>query len=447
MTGHPGWLCLGGVEIVNQDRAATYAANGWAPSGWELSGCDTCGPDFALALEENNGQYSNPGSDVAPWFSTTEPNSFDFGGLYVTSVDGLGPGVSTRSLTSRATGRGSFIGPEIQAAPEIVVTGLLFGRTSCAVAYGFRWLTMALKGSACANGCDGDDLTFLDCCPGLCDDAPGFVSYADCLDPHIRTLKGVQLIASPRVTTEYGDSCSCCTNSASLMQVTFTLAASQPCVYRDPVAVSTDVLFDLEDISPCVIWTLIDSDDDCLANNDPCAAPADCLADPFCPPPLAPPTAPAPSNPCICLPLQTVRSCTTIDPIDIPEWAEGDLIITIKAGSADLRQLSMTFIPNPLGQPVDDLDPCTACGEVTLSRIPAGASFVMDGTTRTVTIDCPGSGPTDAGSLLGSAGGQLPFRFPEIACGGTPYVLCVTADATSVAADASVSAAIAVREC
>jgi hypothetical protein len=107
----------------------------------------------------------------------------------------------------------------------------------------------------------------------------------------------------------------------------------------------------------------------------------------------------------------------------------------------------MTFIPNPLGQPIDDLDPCAACGEVTLSRIPAGASFVMDGTTRTVTIDCPGSGPTDASPLLGQGGGQLPFRFPEIACGGTPYVLCVTADATSVAADASVSASIAVREC
>lgn len=442
---HDGWACLGGIELWNQDRASTYAANGWAPQGWELSGCDTCGPDFALALEETNGRYSNPGSDRAPWFSTTEPNSFDFGGLYVTSVDGLGPGPSTRSLTNRATGRGSFIGPEVQESPQVVVTGLLFGRTSCAVAYGYRWLTMALKGSACGDGCDGDDLTFLDCCPGLCDDAPGFVSFAECLDPHIRTLKGVQMISSPKITAEYGDACSCCPDSAALLQVTFTLAATRPCVYRDPVAVATDVPFDLTP-SGCVVWTLIDADDEC-PNQDPCSAPADCLTDPFCPQPVAPPTPPAPSNPCICLPLQTVQACVTIDAVDIPEWAEGDPIITINAGSKDMRQVTMTFIPNPLNQPIEDLDPCTACGEVTLSRIPAGSSFVMDGTTRTVTIDCPGSGPADAGALLGSTGGTLPFRFPEIACGGTAYVLCVTADAMSVAADASISAAIAVREC
>lgn len=443
---HDGWACLGGVELWNQDRVSAYAQSGWAPSGWELSGCDTCGPEFALAMEETNGAYSNPGSDKAPWFSTTEPNSFDFGGLFVLGVDGLGPGRSSRSLTNRANGRGSFIGPKIQESPQIVVTGLLVGRTSCAVAYGFRWLTMALEGSACSDGCEGDDLTFLDCCPNLCDEGDDFTSYADCLDPHIRTLKGVKLISSPVITAEYGDPCNCCSNSASVLQVTFTLAASQPCVYRDPVEIVTDQPMSAE-ADDCVIWTLIDADDECPASDDPCAAPDDCLVDPSCPVPPAPPTPPAPSNPCICLPLQRAQTCVTIDSIDIPEWAEGDPIITIKAGSKAMRQINMLFIPNPLNQPVEDLDPCTACGEVTLSRIPANASFTMDGTTRTVTIDCPGSGLTDAGPLLGSTGGQLPFRFPEIACGGIPYVLCVSADATSVAADATISASIAVREC
>lgn len=446
MTGHPGWLCLGGMEIINQDRVSTYAQSGWAQSGWDLSGCDTCGPELALALEESNGAYSNPGSDRAPWFSTTEPNSFDFGGFYVLDVDGLGAGKTSRTQTPRASGRGSFLGPEIQESPQIVVTGLLVGRTACAVAYGFRWLSMALRGSACTDGCEGDDLTFLDCCPDLCDEDPSFTSYAACIEPHYRTLKDVRLVSSPNITAQFGDSCSCCPNSASMLQVTFTLAASQPCVYRDPVQVVTDTPLSAM-AGPCVIWSLIGVDDECPSENDPCNAPSDCLADPTCPTPVPPPAPPAPSNPCICLPLQTAKTCVDIPAVTIPEFTEADPIITIKSGSKPLRQITVSFLPNPFDQPIDNLDPCTACGEVTLSRIPANSSFVMDGTTRTVQIDCPGSGFIDAGPLLGAMGGQLPFRFPDIACGGVPYVLCVTADATTIANDASVSVAIAVREC
>lgn len=429
------------MEIVNQERVYTYA-QAMNCSGATIQDCDSCGPQMAVALEDPNGVYTDPVTDEAPWYSTTEPESADFAGFYQLEITGLQPGDITRSLTGRASGRGQFLGPETWAAPQVVVTGLLLGKTPCATAYGYRWLRTALRGAVCGDGCEGEDLTFLDCCPTW---EPGG-DPVDEIEPRLRMLKGVKVISSPKITGQFGDSCAC-HDSSTMLQVTFTLAADEPCVYRPPVEVVSGVLFDVEDPEPCVIWIPVGDGEECPASVDPCAGPADCIADPACPAPPAPPAAPLPTNPCICFPLQTVTACADIPTATIPEWAEGVAIVRINSGSADLRQVRMTFIPNPFNQAPEDLDPCNACGEVTLSRIPANSQFVMDGTTQTVTIICPGSGPTDAYPLLGSTGGSLPFRFPEIDCGGMAYVVCVTADALTTAADASVSVEIAVREC
>lgn len=438
---HSGWLCLGGTEIVNQERVSTYAAAGWKPERWVIDKCNSCGPEIAYALEEPNGLYSNPGSDKAPWFSGSEPDSFDFGGLYVLAITGLGPGQFTRSSTQRASGLGAVFGPGVQASPLIVVTGLLLGRTCCAVEYGYRWLSNVLRGS-CGADCDGDDLAFLDCCPEWCDDSPEFTSYADCMEPFLRTMKNVTLVAAPVITARYGGSCGC--DGAAIMQVQFTLSAGQPCVFRPPTEVESGVAFNLDEVTPCPTWIPTDPGTPCLGTN--CAEPADCLADPLCAPPAKPPVPPPPSNPCICNPFQTVSACIDLPSTAIPEFAEGVPIIEVSSGSDELRQVKMRFIPNPLGLPVDELDPCTACGEVTLSRIPPFSTFRMDGMERTVTILCPGDAVADATPLLGVADGRLPFRFPEIAC-SSAYTMCVEADSVTVAPDASISLSIAVREC
>ena len=34
--GHSGYACLGGMELWNQERVATYAANGWKPPGMSV---------------------------------------------------------------------------------------------------------------------------------------------------------------------------------------------------------------------------------------------------------------------------------------------------------------------------------------------------------------------------------------------------------------------------
>lgn len=442
---HPGYACLCGNEIWNNERVATYAQAGWSPQGTEVNKCNACGPELALAFGENQ-VYSNPGTDQAPWFAASEPESFDFGGLYVMSVEGLGAGVKSRSTRARASGQGAFFGPMVQAAPVITVRGLLMARTCCAAQYGLRWLSNVLAGP-CNDDCAGCDLTFLECCPEWCEDAPDFVSYADCVAPYLRKLKGVTLISGPTITDRIGATCGCgCAScdGGKLLEVTFTLSASMPCVYRDPVLIEDGVAFSPVTDTGCTNWILTPHNTPCI---DECADPPDCIADPFCTPVVAPPTAPPATNGCICTPFSTVSACIDIPAATIPDFATGVPVITISSGSQQLRQVSMQFYLNPLGQDPSTFNPCDACGEVTLSRIPPDSVFTMDGSTRTVTITCPGQEPVDATPLLGQSGGRLPFRFPEIGCGGVQYTMCVQADAATVAPDASIGVSMVIKEC
>lgn len=436
------WLCLGGVEIVNQQRTTTYAQNGWRPPRFVVEDCGGCGPEIAYALGEPNGEYSNPGSDQAPWFSASEPESLDFGGLLALDITGLEPGQLTRSSTTRGSGVGSFLSRPQQEGATVTVTGVLLGRTCCSVWYGYRWLRNVLRGS-CDSDCTGDDLTFLDCCPEWCEDGPEFTSYEACMAPYVRMLKGVSLSQSPSITGRYGEACGC--GGAQAMTVTFQLSATEACVYREPVEVASGVTFDLDSPIDCPVWVPTPAGVVCVEEPG-CVPAADCVVDPLCPVPAPPPTPPVAINPCVCEPLGKVQACITIEPDLIPEFAEAVPIIEVAAGSSELRQVNVRFTLNPLGLPPDQLDPCLACGEVTLSRVPPNAVFRMDGQNRTVTIECPGSAVTDAGPLLGSAGGRLPFTFPEIDC-SSRYTMCVTADSDTTAADATVSLSLAVREC
>lgn len=451
---YTGWLCYGGMEIVNNCRVGVYAGNGWKPSHATVKGCGCCGDpdDMAKALGQPGGKYNSPGTDKAPWFSTTEPESGDFGGLLVTSVTDLGPGQFTRTTTPRANGRGSFLGSGQQPGAVIVVRGYLIGKTCCAADYGFRWLSQVLR-SACGDDCDGADLTFLDCCPPLCDDSPDFVSYEDCLAPYLRTLKGVAVTSSPRIIDRLGNSCGDCgCGGCPIMQVEFTLSSTEPCVFRDPVLVESGVIFEpgLPE-SPCPEWVVVA--DGATCTTDPCDETEDCLSA-ICATPTSPPKPPAVLNPCVCDPMTTAQVCINIPGNLLPEYAEAVPVVTVHSGSAPLHQVRIRFWVNPLSLPVSELDPCDACGEVTIAGIPMDSTFTMDGTMNSVTVTCPGTGEQDATPLLGSAGGRLPFRFPEIPCGGVAYTACVEAEyGTAVEREgllfvpASVDLSLVIREC
>jgi hypothetical protein len=439
------WLCLGGTPLTEACRSQVYAQNGFRPHGVEINACGCCGTPAQWAAAMDDAPYTNPTDDKAPWYSTSEPDSGDFGGFMVTSIDGLGAGPITRSLTQRANGRGSFLGPAVQSSPVITITGILFGKTCCSVDYGLRWLGNVLQGS-CGADCDGDQLAFLDCCPDFDACATAAVTPYDCLTPHLRYLEGVQLVASPKINQRYGACCGDC-NGTAYMEISFQLAATSPCVYRNPVHLATDQPFDAADPVACdITWVLVGPGGTC-PDDTICAEPDDCLAGDPCADVPSPPTAPVPSNPCICTSFNTRRTVVEIPAGSIPEYTEGVPVVSVFSGPKDLRQLRVRFWLANAGQTVDELDPCTACGEVTLSRVPTGSTFTFDAKTRKATITCPDANDVDATPLMGSAGGRLPVEWPEIQCAGARYLVSVEADSDSVSPESTVSLDLYAADC
>src|SRR5262249_36861937 len=157
----------------------------------------------------------DPVSDLAPWYDPDVPESADFAGLMVLSVDGLDDYPVRRSTTAAVSG-GASIGPARAQPRTLTVTGILLGATCCAVDYGLHWLGEALVG--CTEGnCDGDCLTLYNCCPGQAMTATDFNAA------HRRTLRRAALVSGPTPTARTGDGCAAgtCQLGADIVTVEF----------------------------------------------------------------------------------------------------------------------------------------------------------------------------------------------------------------------------------
>lgn len=436
------WLCYAGTEIANSARSYAYANNGLKPHTMTVKDCGCA--DLAAMLGEQ--PYRRPDLDANPpaWVDPNDVDSYEFGGLIISRVDGLDAAPVDRPMTSRL-GDGAVPGRRRYGARIITVTGVLIGSSCCGIAYGRRWLNAVLAGSqGCGDtGCGGDDLQYLDCCPEICEDAAAFTSYVECAAPHWRTLRDVVLTSEVQVISEIGGGCECCQTCPAL-EVTFQLTAGWPYAYRDPIEIATCVAFPpADDDDVCEAWS---TDPDCMSDEQLCAAqePMPCPLDPACPVPVVP-ELPLPSNGCQCDPVAgRVRSCITVPASAAPSWFDAVPIIDLTAGALPLRSIRIRFYPNPLGLGIDQLDPCGFCAELNVSYLPAGASLSLDGTVQQGVVRCPGRAPTSASSVLaGPAGG--PLTWPVIEC-GAPYLVCVEADAGSISPASCVSLSTAVRE-
>lgn len=444
---YEGFICLGGLEIVNNDRTVAYSRNRITDPDCVSGDCFPIADDCGRCPTIHTGDiYLSPADDPAPWFDPSVPESAEFHGLLVTSVTGLGPGKVTRSTTGRASGIGEILGQSRQASPVVTVTGILLGESCCGMDFGRRWLSAMLTGG-CGDAarCRGEDMVFYTCCPDEGVTSPGespAESPAEVFGAFSRTLKGAALISGiETVEMVQNPGCPC-----PLEKIEFQVAASWPCMFTPAAVLGTDVPFvpfepPIDDACRFHWVKCPDGPRDC---DDPNL----CLIDPNCPPPMKPPRPPAIKNPCTCAPWAPASGCFDIDALDIPDHADGIPIITIRSGADELKHVSIRVYQNPLGLAPEELDPCAACGAVLVSRIPPNSVFIMDGTDRSVTVICPGNAPTDASPLLAQAGGRLPFEWPEIACGTITYTVCVEVDADTLdQVGASFDVALAAREC
>lgn len=435
----PNYLCLGGVEIVNMSRTSQLIAAGFGPPGITCGGdCAPC-PDLDKGLGVTGGY--NPVD--SPWFDSAEPDSADFAGLLVTSVTGLGPGAFSRSVTPNAN-IGATLGQGVQAAPLIVVTGLLMAATCCGMDFGLRWLRSALKGGCTQKSlCAGDDLTFLNCAVDFSDEDCGPVDFVAELAPYYRTFKNAALVSGPTITQTIPRGCPDC-YECGITEVSFTLAAADPCVYREPVTIVSSEMFTEVTSTDCVVWVDNTTGD---AECSDCPGDADCATDPNCQD-VSPPAMPTLTSACVddCILTSVYRACFDIPASIFPTTTEGTLILSIYTGDAPMRGIEIKVWENPLGLPVDELLDCNVCGQFSVSYVAAASTLTVDGAARTAMIACPGGATVRANPFITSGNGQAGFTYPQLAGCTELYSVCISAH-PEVSPLASVTAQAVIREC
>lgn len=452
------YLSLGGVEIANHARLEAYLASVGSPLvAAEVCRCETFTGDLVGDLP-----YTTPDDldSPAPWWDPDVPESEEFAGLLVLNVDGLDDFPVKRTVTNAVVGGGS-IGPARALPRTITVTGILLGSTCCGVDYGLHWLGEALRG--CTGGeCDGDCLTLYNCCP------PDDMTPEEFNARHRRSLRRVALVDGPNVVSRTGSGCTSgeCSTGADVVTVEFVLTAGSPWLWTDPIPVM-EVAPPADESDECVTWCIHGvppdtyclevADDDCppgtlsapVSEGDecawpvheeepeipctgpcrlaPCEDPTAACADPSCMPPAPPmPTAP---DTCFCLPLAVERECYDMDLTDRPGWSVDVPMITIRAGSDELRNVSISFYERSDGD--DDL----TCGQIAdrercnphsvyhVAYVPAGGALTIDGQVGRALVECGGVCETSP-DVYGRDG--APPIFAAFECAS--YCVCIESD-------------------
>lgn len=458
------YLTLDSVEIVNHTRLQAYITNGLVTGYDHLEAC-AC-PTLSAA-SFGDAPYVSPAADPAPWYDAADPDSADFAGLLVLSMTGMDDRPTSRSVSQAVTGGGVF-GRQTVTPRTMVVQGVLLGTSCCGVAYGLRWLGRALGGCG-TPGCDGDTMGVLSCCP------PEEMSAAELQAAYGRTIRRVALTSGPTVTRRAGGGCAGgCT--ADVLFVEFILQAAEPWQWGAAEEVASMSL-PTDDGESCIEWSLVETgcpwDSDCC-HNASCATHAGCN-DPACQT-AAPPAVPLPVT-CACLPLATNTSCVEIDTAAFGSFSEVLPILTVDAGSSDLRRLIVSIYerdPADVGSDccdatpqdidydeatvdyddpdvfydgevpsIDTLERCEAVATFHVGYLASGEAMVLDGQVRRALIDCEGV-QTAASDVWGSGGS--PLSFPPLGCAKTYCVVVATDALFTPSTDATLTIELTGRE-
>lgn len=427
------WLCLGGTELANNSRTVAYARTGAGPRGVAVYDLY---PGLPALL--GDAPYTTPAADGAAWYDPAIPASAGFGGLYITNLSGLDSAPYQRPVVDR-TSDGAVLGRPRYGARTIQVTGILIGRSCCSTAYGLAWLAAALR-AGCADGpaCEGDSLQYLAAMPSPLDSPGTTVPW--------RTLQNVGMTDGVTISDRYGGASACGTcGGCPMMEVQFTLTAATPWAYWDPTTVLTQAAWTSADLPQgCITW--VHSTAACSSTGSDCPDVATMpLYDPSCPPSTTIPDLPIIEDDCACLPLSRRRKVIAVPAADVPVWLDAVPVMELFSGNTPLRNVRLRWYQNPLGRTTpDDIGDCAWCSEVNISYVPASSSLGVDGTRQQLVVTLPGGGVQSAAPVVsGPSGG--PLLWPTMTC-GTPYLISIEAETSSVDAAAWVSLDIVPRE-
>lgn len=411
---------------VFADNHRTYQYHQWAcannlyPEN-QAPDIDDCSCDNDDPLVE----WTDPVTDLAPWYDPAYPDSADFLGAIILKQTGARASTHSRE-TADAFDEGTVLGPPRKRGRAIVLDLLILGTSCPGVDYGMEWLRRLFEDGICA--CSSTDPC--EPCSGKQFTLRVFCGDADECDAGLRTWDSTGAVDG--ITPVEDDSLKdqCCV----AQRVTVTIQTESPYSFSCE-AEECSIPLDMDAFTRCYDWLADchDCDDSCC---DRCGYDALCTCYPVPDPQIT-----LPSNECWCPPLQKIVQCCCID--DIGEAFDTALRIDIFSGydpSNDMftrigmRNLTLRVFDNP-----DNLECITDedsyeiwqsnCNELLrfefqVAYIPSDATLTIDGRRNRIFLTCDGV-CRSYGQVVTSTTGSI---FPLIArC--APIMVCAEYDA------------------
>lgn len=199
------FLELGGIEVANSNRSKAYLDAGLLTGISVVStGCECAATD--------DGPYTSPSADPAPWYDASRIESGEFIGLLAAEMR-LDP-VAIRSVTPKLNG-GATVGRVYFRHRILSCRGVLLANSAQGMAYGERWLADVLAGRIV--GCAPDTARILLACP------TGLASA------QFRTMRHIGIVDGP--TSGQAETLPEC----YLQEVQFQVASGVPWLLADEV--------------------------------------------------------------------------------------------------------------------------------------------------------------------------------------------------------------------
>lgn len=142
---YEGYLALGGNEIANAERVASYVRNN-APS----IPLKACVEADGLGVVLGDGVYESPLVDDAPWVDELDPATQNFYGFYPLALDGAEDDTREADVVESIVDGGT-VGSMRRGTRPMRMRGLLVGADDLAVDAGMSWLKSALSPAPCAD--------------------------------------------------------------------------------------------------------------------------------------------------------------------------------------------------------------------------------------------------------------------------------------------------------
>lgn len=348
-----GYLALAGSELTNTSRLIDHT-NPDEPQSWEEAElqCRTA-VDYVVGDDTWPGLRSFLGDSpyvltAAPWYDAGIPQSAEFLGYWVTSVEGLGPTPMDRSVNPGICAGGSA-GPHRDAHREVTVEASLVACTNAGAEFGLDWLACRLHD---ARGARGTTLEYLAAHPAGTAADPAMLR---------RTVTRVIQTQPPQITNRMGSGPQ---QQAEVYTVEFGLAVLDPYVYG-PVT-SQAIVWDSTAVEGIEWAHPPDCEDPASCSDIPILASASCVPNTVDVRPVQPPVCSG------CIPVCEVETRTVQIPSAVGVLCRDQAVtVTVTAGAE-------VFSGNFWFRPCGSEEMCDRTGFLSLAGLPAGATIVAD---------------------------------------------------------------------